>query len=139
MLNVGGVPYSLDQMEHGVLRSMGEPRILFAIVCASRGFPRLLAEAYTAEKLDHQLTVNAKNFFGNANNFAYSPSQKTFQLSSILRWFADDFGNDRAAQLRRITPYLPTREAHDAAMANSVSIAYCEYDWQLNDHATTSR
>lgn len=122
-------------MEHEVLRKMGEPRIHFAIVCASRGCPRLLAEAYTADKLDNQLTLNAKNFFANPGNFRYDSARQTFQLSSILDWFGEDFGTDQASQLRAIALYLPTRGAQDAAMANSVSVSHLDYDWGLNDQA----
>jgi len=52
LLTVGGKPYSLNHMEHEVLRKMGEPRIHFAIVCASISCPRLLNEAYTASRLE---------------------------------------------------------------------------------------
>ncbi len=133
LLSVGGNPYSLDQIEHEVLRKLGEPRIHFAIVCASRSCPRLLAEAYTADKLDAQLTRNAQVFFANSGNFQYDSQRQTFQLSSILKWFGEDFGNTQATQLRTIAPYLPSREAYDAAVANKVSVSYLDYDWGLND------
>ena len=136
LLTIGGKPYSLDQMEHEVLRKMGEPRIHLAIVCASRSCPRLLAEAYTAEKLDAQLTLNTKVFFANPGNFRHDPARRTFQLSSILDWFGEDFGSDQTAQLRTLAPYLPSRAASNAAMANSVSVSYLDYDWGLNDQAT---
>jgi len=133
LLTVGGSGYSLDQMEHQVLRKMGEPRIHFAIVCASISCPRLLNEAYTATKLNDQLTTNTKHFFAQPGNFRYDAGRRQFQLSSILKWFGEDFGDSQAAQLRAIAPYLPTREAYDAAVANSVSISYLDYDWGLND------
>ena len=136
LLTVGGQAYSLDQMEHEVLRKMGEPRIHFAIVCASRSCPRLLNEAYTAEKLNEQLTTNTRVFFANPGNFQFAPSQRQMHLSSILKWFGEDFGNGQAAQLRTIAPYLPTRQAYDAALANAVSVSYLDYDWGLNDQAT---
>jgi len=136
LLTIGGKPYSLDQMEHEVLRKMDEPRIHLAIVCASRSCPRLLAEAYTAEKLDAQLTLNTKVFFADPGNFRFDTARRTFQLSSILDWFGEDFGSDQTAQLRTIAPYLPSREASDAAMAKSVSVSYLDYDWGLNDQAT---
>lgn len=135
LLNVGGKAYSLNQMEHEVLRKIGEPRIHFAIVCASIGCPRLLAEAYTAEQLDAQLTTNSQAFFANSANFQYIPNQRKFQLSSIMEWFGGDFGSDQTSQLSKIAPYLPTREAQDAAMAGSVTVSYLEYDWGLNDQA----
>ncbi|MCM2373962.1 DUF547 domain-containing protein [Aporhodopirellula aestuarii] len=136
LLTVGGKPYSLHQMEHEVLRKMGEPRIHFAIVCASRSCPRLLSEAYTAEKLDAQLIANTKVFFAKPGNFQYDAAGHRFQLSSILDWFGEDFGRDQAAQLRTIAPYLPSREAYDAAIANSVSVSHLDYDWGLNDQAS---
>jgi len=135
LLTVGGQGYSLNQMEHEILRKMGEPRIHFAIVCASRSCPRLLNEAYTATKLNDQLTTNTKAFFAQPGNFRYNAGRRQFQLSSILKWFGSDFGDSQAAQLRAIAPYLPTREAYDAAVANSVSISYLDYDWGLNDQA----
>lgn len=132
-LHVGGAEYSLNQMEHEILRKMGEPRIHFAIVCASRSCPRLLNEAYTADKLEQQLMLNTKVFFANEGNFQYDPQRRTFQLSSILKWFGEDFGSTQAEQLRTIAPYLPNRAAYDAAVANSVSVSYLDYDWGLND------
>ncbi len=137
LLTVGGQAYSLDQMEHEVLRKLGEPRIHFAIVCASRCCPRLLDEAYTAEQLNEQLTTNTKAFFANPGNFQFAPGQRQMHLSSILKWFGEDFGNDQAAQLRTIAPYLPTQQAYDAALANAVSVSYLDYDWGLNDQAAT--
>ncbi len=139
LLQVGGQTYSLDQIEHQRLRKLGEPRIHFAIVCASVGCPRLLAEAYTAEQLDAQLTANARHFFANPNNFRYDASSRRFQLSEILDWFGTDFGSDQAAQLRAISPYLPDRAASQAAAANSGSVSFLKYDWSLNDQAPAAR
>lgn len=138
VLNVGGKPYSLNEIEHEVLRKLGEPRIHFAIVCASISCPRLLAEAYTAETLDDQLVANTKVFFANPGNFRYDASRRSFQLSAILDWFGGDFGRNQAEQLRVIAPYLPTRAAYDAAIANSVSVSHLDYDWGLNDQATAA-
>ena len=133
LLTVGGNGYSLNQMEHEVLRKMSEPRIHFAIVCASRSCPRLLNRAYTEDKLDEQLTTNTKVFFANPGNFQYDAARRQFHLSSILKWFGGDFGDGQAAQLRTIAPYLPTRDAHDAAVAGSGSVSHLDYDWGLND------
>ncbi len=136
LLNVGGRTYSLNQIEHEVLRKLGEPRIHFAIVCASIGCPNLLDEAYTAERLELQLTTNSQAFFAKPTNFQYNPGQRTFQLSSLLEWYGSDFGSDQAAQFRKLAPYFPSREAHDAAMSGNVKVSYLEYDWRLNDQAT---
>jgi hypothetical protein len=135
LLTVGGSDYSLNQIEHEVLRQMGEPRIHFAIVCASRSCPRLLNEAYLAATLDEQLTRNAKISFANPANFRFDAARRRMQLSSILKWFGEDFGSGQAERLKTIAPYLPTRQAYNAAVANAVSVSYLDYDWDLNDEA----
>lgn len=135
LLPVNGRSYSLEETEHEVLRKMDEPRIHLAIVCASRSCPPLRREAYTADKLNEQLTDNAKTFFANSANFRHDRTRRQFYLSSIFKWFGEDFGADQAAQLKTIAPYLPTREAYKAAIANAVSISYLSYDWGLNDQA----
>jgi hypothetical protein len=133
MLIVGDSEYSLDQIEHRILRTLGEPRIHFALVCASNGCPPLLNRAYTAKQLEAQLTANAKSFFANKSQFQFDDQKKTFRMSPILKWFKEDFGSDQATVLKSIAPYLPTTESFKAAMSNSVSVSYTGYDWQLNE------
>ena len=134
LLIVGDETPSLEGIEHEILRKMGEPRIHFAIVCASNSCPRLLNMAYTADNLEEQLVANTKHFFANAENFRYSNG--TFHLSSIMKWFATDFGSDSAAQLRAIAPYLSSRSAQQAAARGAGRISYLSYDWSLNDQKT---
>ncbi len=133
LLVVGNSQISLNDIEHEVLRKMGEPRIHFAIVCASVSCPRLLNQAYTAQNLAELLDANSKAFFADRENFQFDAAQNQFRLSSILSWFKEDFGSNQADQLKTIAPYLPTAAAHQAAMNNSVKISYLKYDWSLND------
>jgi len=135
-LYVGGKAYSLEDIEHQTLRKMGEPRIHFAIVCASIGCPRLLNRAYTTAHVQQQLDQNAKDFFSRSQNFRYNASGQRFYLSSILSWFASDFGSGQAAQLRTISKWLPTKAAQTAAQSGSVDITYLDYNWDLNDQAS---
>ena len=141
LLIVGDSRINLDDIEHLVLRKMGEPRIHFSIVCASHSCPRLLNEAYLAERLEQQLTANSKNFFANPENFKHDVNGKKFQLSEIMSWFGEDFGSNQAAQLKSIAPYLPTTEAYNAAMKNTVKVSYVDYNWGLNEQkaSTASR
>lgn len=132
LLNVGGHQVSLDSMEHKILRPMGDPRIHFAIVCASKGCPRLLNQAYVGQSLEQQLKVNTTHFFSVAQNFQYDAANRVFKLSSIMEWFGSDFGADQAAQLAAISPYLPTAQAQAAARANAVRVSYLDYSWDLN-------
>ena len=131
-LQVDGSAYSLDDIEHKLLRKMGEPRIHFAIVCASVGCPRLLNEAYTAEALNDQLTRNAKVFFQLKRNFSVDSSSRTVYLSSILDWFGADFGANTQAQLKAIAPYAP-QSSRQLLESGSVRVKYLSYDWALND------
>lgn len=135
LLPVGERTYSLNQIEHDVLRKMGEPRIHFAIVCASIGCPPLLNSAYLAEKIDLQLTANSKRFFADPKKFRYDVQKRTFQVSPILDWFSGDFGTNQAGQLKTIAPYLPDQSARDLAAQGQVSVSYLDYDWSLNDQA----
>lgn len=135
-LYVGGRAYSLENIEHQTLRQMDDPRIHFAIVCASIGCPRLLNRAYTAERVQQQLELNAEDFFGRSQNFRYDAGVQRFYLSSILSWFATDFGNGQAAQLRTISQWLPDNESQTAAQRGAGSISFLDYNWNLNDQAS---
>jgi Protein of unknown function, DUF547 len=134
-LIVGNKQYNLEQIEHEILRKMNEPRIHFAIVCASIGCPRLLNEAYTAENVDQQLTKNAKDFFSRRSNFRIDSRTKTVHTSSILEWFGTDFGQNDSAVLKAIYPYL-TSDAKAALKNPGYRLSYLNYNWDLNDQAS---
>jgi len=134
LLYVGGKPYSLDDIEHEVLRKMDEPRIHFAVVCASKGCPRLLNEAYVPKLLDEQLDRNAKDFFARPANFQHKGSR--FSLSSILKWYGEDFGKNQSEQLETYAQWLPTAEAQQTAKSGKASISHLEYDWTINEQPT---
>ena len=131
-LRVGGGKFNLDTIEHKILRKMGDFRIHFAIVCASIGCPRLLNSAYEAATISTQLDRNARHFFSQPRHFRFDKSSSTFFLSSILDWFADDFGKSDEARLKAIAEYLPTQEQQDAARSGAVKIKHLKYDWSIN-------
>ena len=131
-LPVGNQHYNLDSIEHKVLRKMNEPRIHFAIVCASHSCPRLHMRAYIPQHLEEQLTHNTQNFFANPENFRWDPASRTFHMSSIVQWFGSDFGATQADQLRYLSTYLPAN-AQAAAQQNAGTIAFLPYSWNLNE------
>ncbi|MEN1682221.1 MAG: DUF547 domain-containing protein [Planctomycetota bacterium] len=124
---------NLDDIEHQVLRKRGEPRIHFAIVCASIGCPRLLNEAYVVERLNEQLDTNARHFFAQDQNFQIDASANTVRLSAILNWFGEDFGDSKPAILERIKPWLPTDDAREFVSRTDVKVKHLKYDWNLNE------
>ena len=130
-LHVADKKINLEDIEHKVLRKMNEPRIHFAIVCASIGCPRLLNEAYSAEKMEQQLTVNTKDFFSRSQNLQIDPNSKQIKLSKLLEWYGSDFGGDINTQLTAYKKYWPA-ESVQAVAPGGFSIGYLSYDWNLN-------
>lgn len=132
-LQVNDRQVSLDQMEHEILRKMHEPRIHFAIVCASIGCPKLLDRAYLPETLEQQLADNTRVFFADVSKFRYDAATRTFHCSPILDWFKEDFGQNQTERLQRIATWLPDPIAAQAAAAGTGTIVYLNYNWDLND------
>jgi hypothetical protein len=138
LLQVGTRRYSLGEIEHSVLRKMREPRIHFAIVCASRGCPRLLNEAYESDRLEAQLLLNTEQFFADPTKFSSDAEERTFHVSPILKWYADDFGRNETERVRSLAAYLPDDTARQLARSGDVKIEHLDYDWRLNDQETHS-
>ncbi len=129
---IGAEEYSLNRIEHEILRRMGEPRIHFAIVCASIGCPRLRNEAYRADHLDWQLDNDARNFFARAWRLAVDPEKRSVRVSPIFNWFGEDFGGTDAAKLAFIARYAP-ESARATLTTDRVKLSYLDYDWRLNE------
>ena len=122
---VSGTPYTLDHIEHKIIRPYGEPRIHFALVCAAVSCPNLLNEAYTANKLESQLQKQLRAFALNKQKGIHlDKSNKTLKLSSLFDWFKSDFGNDSKKWLynNKIIPRY----------ALNYKVVYLNYDWDLN-------
>lgn len=128
---VGGRDYTLNHIEHKILRRLGDPRIHAAIVCASVSCPDLMQEAYDAQKLDKQLDGQWKMFLANrGKGLSIENKAKKIYISSILKWFEEDFkkgGGVRKFISRYVSPKL-------ASFVNNKSfdIEYMDYNWNLN-------
>jgi len=133
-LKVGNSEYSLEAIEHEKLRKLGEPRIHFAIVCASVGCPRLLNQAYTAAGLERQLSENTRDFFSRRQNFRVDAKRGRIDVSSILDWFGTDFGANQSEQFRYLKKFLPD-SAQRLATNPRTTVGYLDYDWSLNDQS----
>jgi hypothetical protein len=116
--------YSLEEIEHEILRKMSEPRIHFAIVCASYSCPKLLNEAYTASKLESQLTQATKGFLADPkrNNI----TKNNIKLSKIFSWFAKDFKHNGT-----LIDFL--NQYSDIAIDNNAKKSFKSYNWDLNE------
>ena len=130
LLQVGDQKVSLEHIEHQILRPMNEPSIHFAIVCASIGCPRLLNEAYVADRLGAQLVTNSTDFFARSQNLQVD-RRGNLKLSQIIKWYGEDFGKSSQDQIRALTPYFP-QSAQAIISSGRYSIKYLDYDWNLN-------
>lgn len=135
-LHVDGKSYSLDQIEHDILRQMNEPRIHFAIVCASKSCPVLASQAYTSDGLHQQLTQSAKKFLAKPENL--SQDSGSIQLSSLFDWYRVDFGKSDQDVVDQISPWFP-KEFRSSKIRSDSTLRYLDYDWSLNESASTPR
>ena len=130
--------YSLNQVEHEILRKdFEEPRIHFAIVCASISCPVLRKEAFIPERLDSQLEEQTIGFFNDQTKNKFDSDKKITYISKILDWFSEDFGNDDEEILFYVSNYIDKKIGED--IRNNVddwSIDYMDYDWGLNEYKT---
>jgi hypothetical protein len=131
-----GETLTLDQIEHERLRGKrgyGEPRVHFALNCASLGCPMLREEAYVGARLEAQLEQQAVRFLSDrARNRIEGGA---LALSPIFDWYRDDFsGGDLPRFLARYAGALGADPA--ALAAGRVEIAFLDYDWRLNDVET---
>ena len=135
LFTVNGEKISLGAIEHQIIRrEFDEPRIHFAIVCAANGCPPLRNEAYTAARLDEQLTDQARIFLSDPEKNAFDLKDRTASLSPIFSWFKGDFGGRPANVLQAIAPFVDPNVAADIKEnAKQWRIRYTKYDWRLND------
>lgn len=132
--NVAGHHYSLNQIEHKILRrQFEEPRIHFALVCASNGCPLLRNGAYWPESIRAQLEEDAIRFINNPDKVRYDSQTQTIYCSKIFKWYRSDFLNIAPSVLDYIRTYLKT----DLPIRSDTPIAYLNYDWGLNQQIGT--
>lgn len=125
--------YSLNYIEHEILRKMSEPRIHFAIVCAAISCPPLRSEAYEANKIDAQLEEDATRFLNDKEKNGFNVSSRNASLSKIFDWFDEDFGKNDKELLKYISHFLNEDIKNDISNnLNKWTISYKSYDWNLN-------
>jgi len=126
-------PLSLNQIEHGILRRwFREPRIHFALVCASMGCPQLRNGAYWGDRVKSQLEEDAWRFIRNPDKVRYAAETETLYCSKIFRWYGQDFSKATESVPQYIGQYLP-----EVKTAKSLTIRYLPYDWSLNQRTSS--
>ena len=142
-LTFGGKTTSLYYLENQIIRKrFDDPRIHFAVNCASLGCPRLPQRAFSGDDLDRQLDHETRLFLAEERNFKIDHNEKAIYLSSIFQWYEKDFTNwyrrtypGRPADLLSyIDLYLTTEKSAELRkIADSYDVRFVPYDWRLND------
>jgi len=128
---VAGGKYSLGHIEHKILRPLGDPRVHFALNCASAGCPLLPREPFDPDRLDEQLEREARNFINNPDKVRLDRDSNVLYYSAIFDWFEEDFLKVEPDIKAYILRYL--NEVDRAYIENhSVTLSVLEYDWSLN-------
>lgn len=143
---VMGRDMTLDDIEHGMLRKdFYEPRIHFAVVCASMGCPRLRDEPYTGENLSQTLDTQSRVFLHDSEKFRINREERVVQLSKYFDWYGEDFvkgylpeegygAHDPSirASLHFIAGYLENADA-EYLRTGEYRVSFFKYDWSLNE------
>ena len=124
VFSINEINYSLSEIEHNILRKMDEPRIHFAINCASISCPNLSYNAYKANKLETQLENSVKNFLTDKSKNVFLKNQ--VKLSKIFLWFNKDFGSKKSL-VKFINLYAPRK------ISEKTRFKYLKYNWLLNE------
>tara|TARA_B110000259_G_scaffold170197_1_gene200709 strand:+ start:184 stop:882 length:699 start_codon:yes stop_codon:yes gene_type:complete len=123
-IKIGENTISLNTIEHKILRPMGDPRIHFAIVCASESCPKLLNYAYESKTLHQQLEKVTKQFINDSSK--NSMDQSVVRISKIFKWFKSDFPK-KEAFIGFLNNYS------NVTISVQADINYRNYSWDLNE------
>ena len=126
-IRIGGRLYDLNDIEHGILRKkFDEPRIHFAINCASVSCPTLLAKAFEANRLEEQLDFVARRFVNDTSRNQLQAGD--VHLSKIFKWYKGDFTKNMS-----LAAYI--NQYSSVKISEVEKIRYKKYNWTLNDKA----
>jgi hypothetical protein len=108
-----------------------DPRIHFALVCASSSCPPI--GFYSSEKIDEELNIAGESFL-NGGGFKLDRESNRAVISRIFKWYAGDFGETQSERLTFVAPYLYNDDDRKYLLENaeSIKIGYQDYDWRLN-------
>ena len=121
---VAGVVVSLHGFETKVIRKY-DPRLHFALNCASASCPPLSRFVYRPETLEEQLETAAAEFINNPVFNSYDRTTGTWRISMIFKWYAQDFGGEKG--VRALLAH------HTGIASDEATLVYQPYDWSLNN------
>lgn len=130
LLKIEGEDVSLDDIEHRILRPVWkDPRIHYAVNCASLGCPNLPPEAFTAANTERLMDAAARAYVNHPRGVRRSGD--AVRLSSIYDWFRDDFGKDKTALFGHLAAFAAP--GLKEFLSTGPAVDGYDYDWSLND------
>lgn len=130
LVTVAGRELSLDDIEHRILRpAFGDPRIHYAVNCASWSCPNLAARPYSGAELDAMLDEAARAYINSPRGARVTDGK--LEVSSIFRWYMEDFGGTEAGVIAELRKYAAPGLREN--LENIAAVASYDYDWSLND------
>ena len=128
LIDVGGEKLTLNQIEHGILRPIWrDPRIHYAVNCASLGCPNLATEVYRADNLERLLDQGARDYVNHPRGARVENGKLV--LSSIYEWYEADFGGTDAGVIAHLRDYA---DPDLARVLDGHERFDDDYDWSLN-------
>jgi hypothetical protein len=125
-IKIQGYTYDLNNIEHNILRPVfKDARIHAAINCASFSCPKLLPEAYTADKLESQLDKSMRSFINDPKRNQITAGKA--DISEIFKWFKGDFERDAGSLREFLNRYAEVK------LSKETDISHLDYDWRLNE------
>ena len=126
-ITVAGQQTSFNALEKETIRSkFNDPRVHFALNCASRSCPPLSRQAFTGGNLDSQFETLAKGYVNSDKGVRFNAAAKTAELSKIFDWYKDDFKGEGG-------PVAFINKRRSSPIPADAKISYQDYDWGLNE------
>jgi hypothetical protein len=125
---------SLDDIEHGMIREKDiykEPRIHFAVVCASIGCPAIQNRAFIGKRLETMLEGGMINFLSDHTRNRYNAKENNFKVSKIFKWYGGDFKERYGSVANLLNFYGKYIKSKPGTIVTKIN--YLDYDWNLND------
>ncbi|VAW16334.1 Uncharacterized protein DUF547 [hydrothermal vent metagenome] len=130
-MRVAGRELTLGTIEHKILRPLGDPRVHFALNCASIGCPKLPQTPFYPENLDERLELEAKRFINDPDKVYFDQRKDILFYSDLLNWYEEDFLLVASSKLEYIMRYLDD-DKKKLMNSNSLKLKKIKYDWALN-------
>ncbi|WP_298892701.1 DUF547 domain-containing protein [uncultured Psychroserpens sp.] len=124
-IRIGEKWYTLNDVEHRIIRKMDEPRIHFALVCAAVSCPRLYNKAFTEKDLEADLDLLTRGFLSDTSKNELS--ENSIKLSRIFKWYGGDFKSKGKTLIDFLNQYS------DVKISAKAKKSYKDYNWSLNE------